>query len=161
MQIVYTLHLPPDVESVPLVRALVTSSMDELGVDERCTADVALAVTEACANVISHARGVGHEYQVQVEIDPDRCHIRVLDTGEGFDPLAVETAGDFAEGGRGMLLMRALMDDLDFVPREEQQGTIVHLTKRLVTAPGSPLRTLAVGGAPSSAPPAADGQASG
>ncbi len=41
--------------------------------------------------------------------------------------------------------MRALVDDLDFMPRSdgERTGTIVHLTKRLFLEPESPLRTLA------------------
>ena len=145
MQIVYTLQLPPDVESVPLVRGLVRSSMRQLGVEAHCTSDVALAVTEACANVISHARGVGHEYEVQVQIDPTECHIRVVDTGSGFDAAAITAAEDFAESGRGVSLMRALMDDLHFVPREQQAGTIVHLTKRLDLEDGSPMRTMAGG----------------
>jgi serine/threonine-protein kinase RsbW len=145
MQITYSLRLPPDVESVPLVRGLLRSSMEQLGVDRRCVADVALAVTEACANVITHARGDGHEYEVQVDFDTEACHIRVLDTGTGFDPGELDAAGDFAESGRGVTLMRALMDDLDFVPRGsgEQVGTMVHLTKKLVFEPDSPLRALA------------------
>lgn len=146
MQIVYTLQLPPDVESVPLVRGLVRASLLQLGVAAHCTSDVALAVTEACANVISHARGIGHEYEVQVEIDPTDCHIRVVDTGAGFDAGAIEAAQDFAESGRGVALMRALMDDLHFIPREQQPGTIVHLTKHLDLEGDSPLRALAGGG---------------
>ncbi|MCU4185440.1 ATP-binding protein [Acidiferrimicrobium sp. IK] len=146
MQILYSLRLPPDVESVPLVRGILRSSMEQLGVDRRCVADVALAVTEACANVITHARGVGHDYEVQVEFDPDACHIRVIDTGDGFDPAAIEQAGDFAESGRGVTLMRALVDDLHFMPRGdgEQSGTMVHLTKRLFLDAGSALKALAV-----------------
>lgn len=144
MQIVYSLHLPPDVESVPLVRGLLRSNMEQLGIEQRCVSDVALAVTEACANVIIHGRGAGHDYEVQVDVDPAACHIRVLDTGEGFDPDAVKEAGDFAETGRGVTLMRALVDDLDFLPRGdgERPGTMVRLTKRLLLEPDSPLRAL-------------------
>jgi serine/threonine-protein kinase RsbW len=144
MQILYSLRLPPDVGSVPLVRGILRSGMEQLGVEQKCTADVALAVTEACANVITHASGDGHEYEVQVDVSPEECHIRVLDTGAGFDPERVFAAGEFSENGRGVLLMRALVDQLDFVPRGEGEtsGTIVHLTKRLHLEPDSPLWAL-------------------
>ncbi|HET9689707.1 MAG TPA: ATP-binding protein [Acidimicrobiales bacterium] len=142
MQIVYTLQLPPDVESVPLVRGLVRSSMLQLGVLEPCVDDVALAVTEACANVINHAGGAGSEYSVEVEIDPGDCHIRVIDTGGGFDANSAGAAHDFAESGRGVALMRALVDELHFIPREHEAGTIVHLTKHLDLDGESPLRAL-------------------
>jgi serine/threonine-protein kinase RsbW len=146
MRIVFSLSLPPDVESVPVVRSLVRSALVELKVEHACVRDVALAVTEACANVISHAGGTGHEYEVQVELDEASVHIRVIDTGDGFDPEKVEggPVGDdaFAESGRGILLMRAMMDELEFLPAEEH-GTIVHLRKALELEDDSPLSRLA------------------
>jgi serine/threonine-protein kinase RsbW len=143
MRIVHTLQLPSDVESVPLVRGVLRASMIQLGVLDSCTSDVALAVTEACANVISHARGGGRDYEVQVEINPSECNIRVVDTGVGFDAGALGPAGDLAESGRGVTLMRALVDDLHFVVGADRPGTVVHLTKRLELEEASPLRALA------------------
>ena len=140
MQIVYTLQLPPDVESVPVVRGLLRASMLQLGVLEPCVDDVALAVTEACANVINHAGG--GEYSVEVEIDAEDCHIRVIDTGGGFDANSASAASDFAESGRGVNLMRALVDEMHFIPREHEAGFVVHLTKHLELVDGSALQAL-------------------
>jgi serine/threonine-protein kinase RsbW len=143
MQITFALRLPPEVESVPVVRSICRATMVHLGVDRRCVSDVALAVTEACANVVNHASGGNHEFHVEVELSSEECAIRVIDTGEGFDPREVPLIDDQAESGRGVHLMRALVDKLDFVPRTDR-GTIVSLVKKLELRPDSPLRTLAL-----------------
>lgn len=88
-------------------------------------------MTEACSNVLRHAAATDGEYEVEVAIDERKCEIRVTDTGAGFDAgLFGEQAQFTAEGGRGIFLMRALVDDLRFVARPEV-GTVVHLEKNL------------------------------
>jgi serine/threonine-protein kinase RsbW len=56
----------------------------------------------------------------------------VVDAGIGFDHEAVKAAQQSvaAEGGRGIQLMDALVDDLTFTSVPEE-GTVVHLEKRL------------------------------
>jgi serine/threonine-protein kinase RsbW len=85
MHILFTLRLPSDARSVPVARGLCRDAMTRVGVHRSCIDDVALAVTEACANVTVHASGNGRSYEVQVEIDETWCHIRVVDTGPGPD----------------------------------------------------------------------------
>lgn len=124
--------LPRDRVSVPVTRHLVRSAMDEVGVEAEDADSVELAVTEACANVINHS-GPGDAYDVEVAINLDACHIRVVDVGRGFDheslrPPTMATID--AEHGRGMALMDALVDQVRFESRPEQ-GTVVHLVKSL------------------------------
>jgi serine/threonine-protein kinase RsbW len=121
--------------------------MRTLGVEATCIGEIELAVTEACTNVLKHVVGTDVQYEVSVEVDDRRCHIRISDGGVGgFDHsshgLAEADAG--AESGRGIFLMRAMVDELRFesVPND---GTIVHLVKHLELEENSVLRTLAVG----------------
>ena len=60
------------------------------------------------------------------------CVIRVVDTGHGFDFASpgLGTAEITAEQGRGIQLMRALVDRVRFLSKPEE-GTIVHLEKVL------------------------------
>jgi serine/threonine-protein kinase RsbW len=141
MQIIFTLRLPSDAQSVPLVRGLCQDALARVGVQRSCIDDVALAVTEACANVTVHASG--HAYAVEVEIDEESCHIRVIDAGPGAGA-ETPAAGLFDESGRGLTLMRALMDDIELAPGDEV-GTVVHLRKRLVLDDDAPLRLLVTG----------------
>jgi serine/threonine-protein kinase RsbW len=115
VEIAFSVRLPVDAHSVPFIRALCREALEHLRVDAAVVEEIALALTEACANVVQHA-GPQQGYEVQVEIDDERCRICVADTGGGFDPSTVRTppSDSLLEGGRGLLLMRALVDSLDF-----------------------------------------------
>ncbi len=142
MDLVFTLCLPRERASVPIVRHLVQGSLERLGVDPECVADVEVAVTEACSNVLKHAEGPEDEYEVGFEISDARCEIRVTDTGAGFDHESLGgSVHPSAEGGRGIQLMRSLVDGVQFIS-EPQRGTVVHLVKELKLSDHSPLNRL-------------------
>jgi serine/threonine-protein kinase RsbW len=143
MEITFTLCLPRDGASVPVVRHLCRDALLQLGVADECVFDIELAVTEACTNVLHHAAGTDEQYEVVVHVDEDTCEIRVVDTGTGFeaDEVGRVTSSNTAESGRGVFLMRALVDNLDFVS-EPEQGTVVRLVKSLTLEPGSMLKLL-------------------
>jgi serine/threonine-protein kinase RsbW len=122
VQIAFSVRLPVDAHSVPFIRAVCRQALEHLRVDRGVVDEIALALTEACANVVQHA-GPQQAYEVQVDIDDERCRICVADEGGGFDPASVpsDVSGSLLEGGRGLVLMRALVDRLDF--RLEPDGT--------------------------------------
>ena len=133
MNVAFSVRLPTDAESVPLVRGLLRQALQFLGVVEAGIEEIVLALTEACANVVQHA-GEHEEYQVDVAIDDEVCRISVLDNGDGFDVAATEAAPSPLEGGRGLILMRALVDRLAFQETEDGRHG-VFLEKHLVTSP--------------------------
>jgi serine/threonine-protein kinase RsbW len=133
-----TLCLPRDTQTVPLVRHLIGTALQEFGVTRDTTGDIELAVTEACANVVDHSH-VEDEYEVRVALNQHRCEIRVIDAGHGFDFSSLGDESDPTdERGRGVQLMRALVDAIHFESKPED-GTIVHLVKELDFEPGAPL----------------------
>ena len=138
MDIAFTVHLPVDTGSVPFIRGLCRQALEHLHVEATVIDEIALALTEACANVVQHAGQQG-VYEVAMAIDDRLCRISVVDDGEGFDP-AERSARDERsplDDGRGLLLMQALVDSLDF--RHEADGRHrVTLEKRLT--PHRPLR---------------------
>ena len=142
MQITLSLTLPRDEQTIPVTRHIVRHALDEVGAEPECMEDIAVAQTEACTNVVKHS-GPGDEYEVVVEIDREKCVIRVIDTGHGFDwrTLSDGDADVSAERGRGITLMRALVDEVRFVSKPEE-GTIVHLEKALSFLPGSVVHRL-------------------
>ena len=128
MQIRYSLRLPRDAVTVPLVRTICRDAMNRLGVTADCQGDVALALTEACANVIQHASGL-NEYEVLVEFAGGDCHIRVIDNGVGID---LTDAGRTEmildeDSGRGIVLMRLLVDQIDFESCPEDEIGRAHV----------------------------------
>lgn len=146
MEINYSLSLPRDALTVPVVRRLVRGAMVELGVIGQDISDVSLAVTEACANVIEHSSDEEDAYRIEITVSEERCDIRIIDTGRGFDAAQLgdeDLAEDLtAERGRGIRMMRALVDSATF-SSEPEQGTVVHLEKSLMLEDDSLFRQLA------------------
>ena len=121
MQIGLTVLLPVDADSVPFIRGLCRQALEHLRIDSDVVDEITLALSEACANVVQHA-GPHHDYEVEVDIDDQRCRIQVTDRGEGFDPelLVEQGPADVLDGGTGLRLMRALVDTLQF--EQDPQG---------------------------------------
>ena len=145
MECRFTLCLPRDEASVPVVRHVCRDALAMLGVGEECVGEIELAVTEACTNVLRHVKGTDAEYEVSVGINEKQCDIRVVDTaGDLFDhsTKGLEEADPDAESGRGIFLMRAMVDELQFVS-EPESGSVVHLVKKLELQQDSILRRLA------------------
>lgn len=134
MDISFSVRLPRDARSLPLMRGLMRQALEHLAVATQTIEEIVLALTEACANVVQHA-GQHEEYQVDVAITDDLCRVSVLDDGQGFDFEQASAAdGSPLETGRGLMLMQALVDDLQFV-RSEDGRHRVELEKRLRAEP--------------------------
>jgi serine/threonine-protein kinase RsbW len=142
MRIDVAVCLPQEAETVALIRGAVTSTLSLFGVDEECVEDIRLALSEACTNVIEHAHATD-EYEVRVQVDDDRCEISVKNAGDGFDFAALEgqMPGGESARGRGVAIMRAVMDQVRF-SSEPREGTIVHLVKQLDVRDGGAMDRL-------------------
>lgn len=124
----FSLALPHEALSVPVIRRVVGDALRGLGVTEDCVADILVAASEACTNVIQHARASG-DYEVSGYVDDGICALKIMDWGSGPRP-APQDRGVLAESGRGIKIMRALVDDLS-IDSSPDRGTVVHLEKRL------------------------------
>jgi serine/threonine-protein kinase RsbW len=140
VEISIALALPSDGASVPVARRVTAQALRVLGVDGECVAELELALTEACANVLDHA-GSGDDYEVQFAVVGDDCVITVTDRGQAFDgdDHGRDLVALSAERGRGIALMRALVDEVHF-HASDAGGTTVSMTKALVFADGAPSR---------------------
>ena len=134
--------LPQEAESVAVIRGVVANALLTLGVAAACVDDIRLALSEACTNVLDHARDED-QYEVRLEVDDERCAISVKNTAAGFDAtaLAGELPDDLSPRGRGVAIMQAVMDHVEFTS-EPEVGTIVHLVKELQIEEDGPLARL-------------------
>lgn len=161
MEIKMVLFLPRDAVSVPVSRQVLDGCLETLGVTPDTRADIALAVSEACANVIQHA-GPGDEYEVLVSAKNRQCVIEVVNTGSrdgepgldgsglsgvvdgrrlGGEPyngfaFADDPVSAMAEHGRGLKIIDAVTDNLQLTG-DKRQGTTVHFEKTLEWLPGA------------------------
>ena len=124
--------MPSEIQAIsPLVDQLM-----RLIEGSRCVAgnesDVELALREALGNAVIHGNQLDASKRVRVRC---RCElgkgvsITVTDQGQGFDPNALpDPSGNGrieAEHGRGILLMKMMMDEVSF----DRGGTEVHMRK--------------------------------
>jgi serine/threonine-protein kinase RsbW len=138
-----TLCLPRDELSIPVVRRTLDGALKALGVPANDNHDIQVAVSEACTNVLDHVED-GDEYTMTCSVSEDYATIEVVDTGRGFDSesLGHADADHTAEEGRGIQLIRALVDKVQFT-RQDERGSVVRFEKRLQLPDTAPAKILA------------------
>ncbi len=134
---------PSGTEEVVLPSELeVLDSIDEstlkysrlAGIDNGTATMVAMAAIEAVTNAVLHGNAAtgGKEVTVRYEWEPGEFRITVRDQGKGFDLSCVHDPTDpercMASSGRGIYIMREVMDSVDFEMSEES-GTTVTMVK--------------------------------
>jgi serine/threonine-protein kinase RsbW len=77
------LVFPREALSVPVMRHMLGDALRGLGADDDGLAELLLAVTEACTNVVRHG-GPGRRYEVVVSLGRRGCRIEVQNTWQGF-----------------------------------------------------------------------------
>jgi len=116
--------------SVPAMRQVLGDTLRRLGVDEDSVADILLAASEACTNVIRHAGQAVDHYAVATTLDTTSCRVEVTDSGGEFRPPQRGRVSVMSESGRGFEVMRACVDDVSLTS-SPSRGTVVTLAKRI------------------------------
>ena len=120
------------IENLPYYRHRVAELLESLPLrrDERY--DVALALGEALGNAYDHAGGVGCILTVQAY--GDRVVLEVLDRGAGYSIDGASEPVTSEERGRGIKLMRMLVDNVEVARRTDGAGTRVRMVKLFSSA---------------------------
>ena len=132
------LRFPARAEYLLLARLAVAEAARRLGLGGRDVADLKLAVTEACSNVVRHAYAEGTPGEIELELVLDDACVELVveDFGAGSELLLPESAAPSENGGMGIPLIRAVVDELEIRPRATGTGTVVHMTKHASLAEG-------------------------
>jgi len=118
------LVISSEVRLVDVVHAASETMAGLAGFDEDDALNVGIAVREAVINAIVHGNRLDPSRKVEVNLQarPRSIRARVRDQGTGFDSEATPdpTIGDnlMRSSGRGLLVMRAFVDSVDFKFRE-------------------------------------------
>jgi len=135
MELKKSYSFPSDIENLEKIEEISSQIMTEAGFNESCVDDISIALTELVNNAIHHGNNNDMNKQVMVDfvIDAEKATICVEDQGDGFEPAAVQSPLDpeklMAENGRGIYLVNALMDSVDFAITKS--GTRVTFSKNI------------------------------
>jgi len=136
MQPAVRLCMPALPANVALVRQALAGLTDELGVEPARAADMKIALTEACTNVVVHAYGdEPGPLEVTMALEHGRLVLGVRDRGNGLHPLPGRDEG--APLGFGLALIASLSDELGLVGG--RHGTEVRIAFTLFDAGAPPL----------------------
>ena len=128
----WTLTIPSDLRLLSLARTFIEAVCLVAGMEEHTTHAVVLACDEATNNVMRHAHQDNPDalIQIQCRVGPDSLEILLLDEGEPFDLDSVPhlDPSELRIGGRGVFLMRSIMDELTCQPRGEK-GNALRMVK--------------------------------
>jgi serine/threonine-protein kinase RsbW len=128
------LTIPAKAEFVGLCRLALAGLFRGRPIPDETLADLKLALTEACSNVVRHAYRGGSPGQVEIlyRLQGDRLVIEVMDEGEGFELGQPALDGrEFNESGLGLAIIRSLTDDVEVHDREGAPGATLRFTKHL------------------------------
>jgi serine/threonine-protein kinase RsbW len=117
-------NLPADAVAIATAVDTISETLMRLEVPEQKRFEVALAVQEALANAVVHGCGNDPSKQVRCRLQSDsqgRIVIIVTDPGPGFSPEVLSDVKRgkklYADHGRGVYLIRQLMDEVHFQDR--------------------------------------------
>ena len=117
------------VDNLGYYRHRVVELLEGLRMDRGSVYDTALAVGEALGNAYDHAGAQGCVMNVRAYAD--RVVIEVCDCGAGYEIAPDEEPEQTEERGRGIKLMRMLVDSVEVRRRTDVSGTMVRLVKLL------------------------------
>lgn len=118
-------------ELIPDCIARLEKKIKHFSLTEEALFDIKLCLQEALVNAVKHGNKFdpGLVVECLVEVSDNRLTIQVRDQGEGFDdktvPSPVHPENLTKTSGRGVYLIKKLMDEVEFFDR----GRVVKMTK--------------------------------
>jgi serine/threonine-protein kinase RsbW len=128
--------LSSEIRLIDLVHQASESMAGLVGLDEDTALNIGLAVREAVINAMLHGNGEDPALNVEVTLasDAEQLTATIRDQGNGFErgetPDPTEEANLLRNSGRGLLMMEAFVDSVQF-RRLDDGGTEVTMIKRL------------------------------
>lgn len=120
MKTILSKEIQSDPDLMPEVEALVLDAAVKAGLNEDKFNNISLAVAEAISNSIKHGNKNDKSKKVFIKIsaDDEKMVVVLKDQGEGFDPDIIpdptQPGNILKDSGRGIHIMRSLLDDLRF-----------------------------------------------
>jgi len=132
---VLQLRFPARAAELKRVRDAVRDSLEGCGCSAKSTADIVLAMDEACQNIIRHAYRGDSDNVIELEIEHrgDRLVFSLTDHAPAIDPSRVKPRDleDLRPGGLGTHFIRRVMDEVEFLRPASGSGNLLRMVRRI------------------------------
>ena len=124
--------LQRDFAQVRFVSGRVKRFLREHGCGDDTRADFELALVEACNNAIKHTSCAAREpVIIELSVRRSEIELRVIDHGDGFSwPGNIELPSPENENGRGLYLIRRLMDSVQYERGNGRNALVLRKKRR-------------------------------
>ena len=117
-----TIHIESRTDRLIAVREFVSDAARDFGFNDEDVSKIALAVDEACTNIIKHAYKFDPNKNITVTVQGGNGTFQVVihDNGIQFNPNEIhspdmkEYMRNYRRGGLGVYLMKSLMDKVEY-----------------------------------------------
>ena len=131
-----TLPIRPNMEMTASKTA--TSLAESMGMSADKVDEVRMAVVEACINAFEHSGLADGKVRILFSVLGESLTVRVENRGRRFVPrriVAKGESGEMRKRGWGLNLIRELMDEVEFEPKDD--GVSLVMVKHLTGKEGS------------------------
>jgi serine/threonine-protein kinase RsbW len=131
-----SITIPSSPDFIAAVDEFLESWLRERNVPDDTVADLAIAITELVNNAIKHGnkKDPSKKVTVQLRLANGEAEATISDEGSGFSPESVPNPvaeeNLMKEIGRGIFIVRSLMDSIEFA-FPQGGGTRVKITKKI------------------------------
>ncbi|WP_109832477.1 ATP-binding protein [Reichenbachiella versicolor] len=124
-------------EKLKDIRHFLTEVLNDIGLSEKESNKVVLAVDEVCANLMIHSNkdNPNENLEVYVQDEGDKIKFEIVDHGEAFDythykePAIDDIVMSKRRGGLGIMLVKKIMDQVEF--KCEKSRNVCCMTKNI------------------------------
>ena len=129
-----------DLKELFKIRQFIKNHATCCGFNDSTAEQIALAVDEACTNLIKHAYFYekGKRIHIEVDFETNQLVVKIKDDGNPFNPIEVtqpdmlEYLKKFNRGGLGIPIIHKIMDEILYLPSDNTHNfNILTLKKSL------------------------------
>ena len=129
------LRFPARAAELKKIRDTIREAVEGCGCSAKSTADIVLAIDEACQNIIRHAyRGDSDNViEIEVEHQGDGLVFTLADQAPAIDASLVKPRDldDIRPGGLGTHFISRVMDEVEFLRPASERGNLLRMVRRI------------------------------
>jgi sigma-B regulation protein RsbU (phosphoserine phosphatase) len=132
---VLQLRIAARAKELKRIREAARECVERCGCSTQSTADIVLAIDEACQNIIRHAYHGECDDIIELEIEHrgDELIFSLTDHAPAIDPSQIKPRDldDVRPGGLGTHFIRLVMDEADYLKPPSGRGNLLKMVRRI------------------------------